>query len=309
VTYLPLVRFAGVPVIASFVLVLTTQFAFADNGRDNFADMAEKLLPAVVSIEAIQSSTDTNSKDPSLQQLLKQFFGHRSPGNNGGGTGSQAAISLGSGFIIDPAGYVVTNNHVIEGAQEITVRTEDRTQYKARVIGHDPKTDLALLKIDAPRPLPTAEWGDSDKARVGDRVLAIGNPFGLGGTVTAGIISARQRDINVGPYDDFIQTDAAINRGNSGGPMFDMDGKVIGINTAIFSPSGDSIRISFASPSLAGQGHHYTASPIRSSATQLARRTCPRRHAGTGRSLQAVEAGGRAGHCSNQWQPGRQGRH
>jgi serine protease Do len=122
------------------------------------------------------------------------------------------------------------------------------------VIGHDPKTDLALLKIDAPRPLPTAEWGDSDKARVGDRVLAIGNPFGLGGTVTAGIISARQRDINVGPYDDFIQTDAAISRGNSGGPMFDMDGKVIGINTAIFSPSGDSIRISFALPSSLAKG-------------------------------------------------------
>ncbi len=157
--------------------------------------------------------------------------------------------SLGSGFIIDPTGYIVTNNHVIDGAEEITVRMQDNTEYKAKLIGHDSKTDLALLKIDAPKPLPYVEWGDSDKARIGDWVLAIGNPFGLGGTVTAGIVSARQRDINAGPYDDFLQTDAAINRGNSGGPMFDVDGKVIGINTAIFSPSGGSIGIGFALPS------------------------------------------------------------
>ena len=131
---------------------------------------------------------------------------------------------------------------------------QDNVEYKARLIGHDPKTDLALLKIDAPKPLPFVEWGDSDKSRIGDWVLAIGNPFGLGGTVTAGIVSARQRDINAGPYDDFIQTDAANNRGNSGGPMFDVDGKVIGINTAIFSPSGGSIGIGFALPSSLAKG-------------------------------------------------------
>src|SRR5207247_406614 len=142
-----------------------------------------------------------------------------------------------------------TNNHVIESAEEITVRMQDGTEYKARVIGHDPKTDLALLKVNAPQPLPYVEWGDSEKARIGDWVVAIGNPFGLGGSVTAGILSARQRDINAGPYDDFLQTDASINRGNSGGPMFDLDGKVIGINTAIYSPSGGSIGIGFAIPS------------------------------------------------------------
>jgi serine protease Do len=246
-TYLPLIRFARVPLFAGLTLVLTTQFAFADSGQGNLADIAEKLLPTVVSIEATQRSIDSNGNDPN--ELLKQFSDHQNPGNNGTGTEPSEATLQGSGFIIDPAGYVVTNNRIIEGAQKITVRAENSTEYKAKVIGHDPRTDLALLKISAPRPLPAAEWGDSDRARVGDRVLAIGNPFGFGGTVTAGIISARQHVTAVGLYDDLIQTDATINRGNSGGPMFDMDGKVIGINAAIFSLSGDSIRIGFALPS------------------------------------------------------------
>ena len=159
------------------------------------------------------------------------------------------ATSLGSGFIIDPAGYVVTNNHVIADADEITVILHDDTNLKAEVIGRDTKTDIALLKVKTDKPLSAVTWGDSDAARVGDWVLAIGNPFGLGGSVTAGILSARQRDINSGPYDDFLQTDASINRGNSGGPMFNMDGQVIGINTAIYSPSGGSIGIGFAIPS------------------------------------------------------------
>jgi serine protease Do len=219
----------------------------ADSGQGNLADIAEKLLPTVVSIEATQKSTDGNGNDPN--QLLKQFFNHQNLSNNRSGTEPDEVTLRGSGFIIDPAGYVVTNNHIIEGAQKITVRAENSTEYKAKVIGYDPTTDLALLKISAPRPLPAAEWGDSDKARVGDRVLTIGNPFGFGGTVTAGIISARQHVTSVGFYDDLIQTDATINRGNSGGPMFDMDGKVIGINAAIFSLSGDSIRIGFALPS------------------------------------------------------------
>ena len=157
-------------------------------------------------------------------------------------------MALGSGFIIDPAGYIVTNNHVIEGADEITVTLHDGTSLKAKLIGHDERTDVALLKVESDTPLPAVPFADSDTARVGDWVLAIGNPFGLGGSVTAGIVSARGRDIRQGPYDDFIQTDAAINRGNSGGPLFNMDGQVIGINTAIYSPSGGSIGIGFSIP-------------------------------------------------------------
>lgn len=157
--------------------------------------------------------------------------------------------SLGSGFIIDPSGLVVTNNHVIEGADEITVTLQDNTSLKASVVGRDERVDVALLRVKTEKPLPAVTFGDSDTSRVGDWVLAIGNPFGLGGTVTAGIVSARGRDIRQGPYDDFIQTDAPINRGNSGGPLFNMDGKVIGINTAIYSPSGGSIGIGFAIPS------------------------------------------------------------
>ncbi len=157
--------------------------------------------------------------------------------------------SLGSGFIIDASGLVVTNNHVIDGADEITVTLQDNTSLKAKVLGRDETGDIALLQVKPDKPLPAVQFGDSDTSRVGDWVLAIGNPFGLGGTVTAGIVSARGRDIRQGPYDDFIQTDAAINRGNSGGPLFNMDGQVIGMNTAIYSPSGGSIGIGFSIPS------------------------------------------------------------
>ena len=158
--------------------------------------------------------------------------------------------SLGSGFVIDPSGLVVTNNHVIEGADEIIINFTDGSKLKvAKILGHDPKTDLALLKVEPKKPLKAITFGNSSKMRVGDWVMAIGNPFGLGGSVTVGIISATKRDINAGPYDDFLQTDAAINRGNSGGPLFNMDGQVIGVNTAIISPSGGSIGIGFAVPS------------------------------------------------------------
>jgi serine protease Do len=158
--------------------------------------------------------------------------------------------SLGSGFVIDPSGLIVTNNHVIEGADEIIINFTNGSKLKvSKVLGHDPKTDLALLKVEPKEPLKAASFGDSAKMRVGDWVMAIGNPFGLGGTVTVGIISAKKRDINSGPYDDFLQTDAAINRGNSGGPLFNMDGEVIGVNTAIISPTGGSIGIGFAVPS------------------------------------------------------------
>ncbi|MEA2744514.1 MAG: serine protease Do, partial [Acetobacteraceae bacterium] len=187
--------------------------------------------------------------------FFKDFLNRNRPGQGGGGGGGdnqpapRRAQSLGSGFIVDAAGYVVTNNHVIEGADEVSVILQDNTTLKASIVGRDESGDIALLKVKTDKPLPTVDFGDSSNSRVGDWVLAIGNPFGLGGSVTAGIVSARGRDIHQGQYDDFIQTDAAINRGNSGGPLFNMDGQVIGINTAIFSPSGGSIGIGFSIPS------------------------------------------------------------
>ena len=234
---------------------------------DSFADLAATLAPAVVNIssqETIQAKADrpTGPDMPQFppgspfEQFFRDFMQRHGGGNGGGGGGDdddnggqpRHGTALGSGFIIDPAGYIVTNNHVIDGADEITVTLHDGTSLKAKLIGHDDRTDVALLKVDSDKPLPAVPFGDSDTARVGDWVLAIGNPFGLGGSVTAGIVSARGRDIRQGPYDDFIQTDAAINRGNSGGPLFNMDGQVIGINTAIYSPSGGSIGIGFSIP-------------------------------------------------------------
>ena len=315
------------------LLLATGPAAFARSAPDSFADLAEKLLPAVVNIATTTKITDANRGDPNLEELFKQFFDRQNRGqgrrdqdgdqNGDNGDRDRAerrqrrrsdgppheVTSLGSGFIIDPTGYIVTNNHVIEGAEEITVRMQDNTEYKARLIGHDPKTDLALLKIDAPTPLPFVEWGDSDKARIGDWVLAIGNPFGLGGTVTAGIVSARQRDINAGPYDDFIQTDAAINRGNSGGPMFDMDGKVIGINTAIFSPSGGSIGIGFALPSSLAKGVIAQLRQYGHPRRGWLGRAHPERDAGTGRRAEDGQAHGRPHRRRHRRRSGGQGRH
>jgi serine protease Do len=247
----------------ALVLILAVAVAtpaLARPAPDSFADLAARLLPAVVNISTMQTLPnrgDQSGRGPELPQFppgspFEKFFKDFLDKNRPGGEPQalpRHATSLGSGFIIDPSGLVVTNNHVVADADQITVTMQDDTSFKAEVVGKDSKTDLALLRIKSPKPLPFVKFGDSDKARVGDWVLAIGNPFGLGGTVTAGILSARAREINSGPYDDFLQTDAAINRGNSGGPMFDMDGKVIGINTAIFSPSGGSIGIGFAIPS------------------------------------------------------------
>jgi serine protease Do len=235
--------------------------AMARPAPDSFADLAEKLLPAVVNISTTQTvkpEQHSETTPPDMPQLppgspfeefFKDFFKHNGQQNPDPDTDTRKATSLGSGFIIDPKGIVVTNNHVIADADEITVILHDNTSLKAEVVGRDKDTDIAVLKVKTDKPLTAVDWGDSDKSRVGDWVLAIGNPFGLGGTVTAGILSARQRDINSGKYDDFLQTDASINRGNSGGPMFNMDGAVIGINTAIYSPSGGSIGIGFAIPS------------------------------------------------------------
>jgi len=218
--------------------------ALARGAPDSFADLAERLLPAVVNVSTTQQIKEEDLSQQELDEFFKDFFDRQRRGEE-----PRKATSLGSGFVIDASGYIVTNNHVIEDADEITVRLHDNTELKATLVGTDDKTDLALLKVEPKTPLVAVDWGDSDETRIGDWVLAIGNPFGLGGSVTAGIVSARQRDINAGPYDDFIQTDASINRGNSGGPMFNMDGKVIGINTAIYSPSGGSVGIGFAIPS------------------------------------------------------------
>jgi serine protease Do len=243
---------AGLLLVASLLLTVPTGSAAA-RGPDGFADLAEKLLPAVVNISSTQVSHERAQRGPEIPQFppgspFEEFFRDFLDRNRPDAP-PRRVTSLGSGFVIDPSGYVVTNNHVIEDADEITVILQDNTNLKAKLVGKDTKTDVALLKVETDKPLPAVKWGNSDKARVGDWIIAIGNPFGLGGTVTAGIISARARDINSGPYDDYLQTDASINRGNSGGPMFNLDGEVIGINTAIFSPSGGSIGIGFAIPS------------------------------------------------------------
>lgn len=244
--------FAGA--LAVLFLVAAAPAASARPMPESFADLAERLLPSVVNISTthvVSGGHQPGVEIPQLppgspfEELFRDYFERERPGQQM----QQQATSLGSGFIIDPDGYVVTNNHVIAEAVEIEVILQDNTRLKAKLVGHDPKTDIALLKVEAEGKLPAVAWGNSDKARVGDWVMAIGNPFALGGTVTAGIVSARARNINVGPYDDFIQTDASINRGNSGGPLFNMAGEVIGINTAIFSPSGGSIGIGFAVPS------------------------------------------------------------
>jgi serine protease Do len=271
---------------AAFALVLMAGAALAPSGllvapaaaqsraavpSAGFADLAERLLPAVVNISTTQiikperggpggdsdrAPGPQSRRGPDIPQFppgspfeefFKEFFDRQ--GRNNPDAAPRRMQSLGSGFIIDPAGYVVTNNHVIDGADEIKVTLHDNTQLNAKLIGRDTKTDIALLKVDSTKPLPAVKFGNSDTARVGDWVVAIGNPFGLGGSVTVGIVSARARDINAGPYDDFIQTDASINRGNSGGPMFNLAGEVIGINTAIYSPTGGSIGIGFAVPS------------------------------------------------------------
>jgi serine protease Do len=263
-----IVALAAAPVGLSPHLGLGFDRALARPAPDSFADLAEKLLPSVVNISTTQTlkaeqhgqgGGGGGGDNPDLPQFppgspFEEFFKDFLNKNRPRGQGQpqaegRKATSLGSGFIIDATGYVVTNNHVISDADEITVILHDNTSLKAELVGRDTKTDIAVLKVKTEKPLAGVPWGDSDASRVGDWVLAIGNPFGLGGTVTAGILSARQRDINSGPYDDFLQTDASINRGNSGGPMFNMDGQVIGINTAIYSPSGGSIGIGFAIPS------------------------------------------------------------
>ncbi len=262
----------ALPVVAlpvgalSFVLPTT---AIASPAPPGFADLAARLLPGVVALTSSQSIKLSNNNLPPLPGFppgspFEKFFhdflrqhhlgpGAGGPPSPGGPPSMERREALGSGFVIDPSGIIVTNNHVIKGANKVTVTLHDGTTLTARILGADSRMDLAVLKVDAGHPLPAVAWGNSDAARIGDWVMAIGNPFGLGGTVTAGIISARGRNIHEGPYDSFIQTDAPINMGNSGGPLFDMNGHVIGINTAIYSPSGGSIGIGFSIPSNAAR--------------------------------------------------------
>ena len=212
----------------------------------SFADAVQKVLPSVVSVSATKIAAEPPEmmlalRGSPFEQFFKDIY-------RDGGFDMPKSILLGSGFIYDKDGHVVTSAHVVENMKEVMVTLNDGTAVAGKVLGRDPKTDLALLKIETDGLTPVV-LGDSDMAKIGDPVLAIGNPFGLGNTVTSGIISARSRDIQVGPYDDFIQTDAAINRGNSGGPLFNADGEMIGVNTAIFSPSGGSVGIAFAVPS------------------------------------------------------------
>ena len=219
--------------------------AHARGTPDGFADLAERLSPAVVNISTAQTVEIEDSglkfEKGSPLERYNDFFGD-------GGEGGRVNKSLGSGFVIDAAGYIVTNNHVIEDADLIEVSFPNGDNYSAKLVGRDPATDIALLKIDAGKDIPFVPFGDDTKTRVGDWVIAIGNPFGYNGSVAAGIVSARSRNINAGSYDDFIQTDVAINKGNSGGPLFNMTGEVVGVNTAILSPTGGSVGISFSVP-------------------------------------------------------------
>ncbi|MDX1512855.1 MAG: DegQ family serine endoprotease [Gammaproteobacteria bacterium] len=239
------------------VSAAVAQAVIAPRSPDSFAELVKEVQPAVVNI-ATTSRLNMGAphgmpqfrfpEGSPFERHFREFFGPRMP-DGSDNVPLPEARSLGSGFIISPDGYVVTNNHVIHNAEEITVTLNDGDHFPAAVVGTDGKTDLALLKIEAGRKLPYVEFGDSDGARVGDWVIAVGSPFGLGGSVSAGIISARGRDIQSGPFDDYLQIDAPINRGNSGGPLFDRQGKVIGVNTAIYSPTGGNVGIGFAIPS------------------------------------------------------------
>ena len=259
-------RRRGRPFVVALLaaVLILPGFAAAARGPEYIADVAEKVIDAVVNISTSQTvvgarprSTPAPQQQPQVPPSapFEEFFAELEKNRRGGGSGTtperapRRVSSLGSGFVIDPSGLVVTNNHVIAEADEITVVFNDGSKLKAEIVGRDQKTDLALLRVKPEKPLKSVAFGDSDRLRLGEWVVAIGNPFSLGGSVTAGIVSARNRDINSGPYDNYIQTDAAINRGNSGGPLFNLNGEVVGVNTAIISPSGGSIGIGFAVPS------------------------------------------------------------
>lgn len=239
--------------IIALILLTTPNFAIADHRPNNIADLVDKMGPSVVNLYSTKVTKPTNSKgipqfhdNQDIPDLLKKFFDLPMPENRR--QREHKSQSLGSGVIISVDGYIVTNNHVVEGAEEIKVRCTNHEEYDATIIGRDPKTDVALIKIEPRNGLTYVKFGDSDKIRVGEWVVAIGNPFGFENTVTAGIVSGKGRSFGSGPYENFIQTDASINMGNSGGPLFNLDGDLVGINSVIFSQSGGNIGLGFAIP-------------------------------------------------------------
>ncbi|MCF2906504.1 trypsin-like peptidase domain-containing protein [Octadecabacter sp. CECT 8868] len=234
-------------VIATLGAMVSTSAMAAANGGNGYVELVEDVSPAVVFVEVTASVQLAGAEaspmdDPRFEEFMKRFGGEIP--QQGRSTPQQG---VGSGFIISDDGLIVTNHHVIDGAAQVTIKMADGEEYDATIIGSDPLTDIALLDIEGDD-FPTVSFGSSDELRVGEEVIAVGSPFGLGGTVTSGIISAKSRNINAGPFDDYIQTDAAINRGNSGGPLFNMDGEVVGVNTAIYSPDGGSVGIGFSVP-------------------------------------------------------------
>ncbi len=259
-------RIAALAVLGASLLSFSAQLTQAQTEAPSttiatlpsIADIADHLLPSVVEISiqskvaGVTTALPEMPEDSPFKDFFDDFFKRRQEGQ--GGPNDRTVNSMGSGFVIDATGLIVTNNHVVEGADKIDVHFQDGTTLKAELVGRDAKTDLAVLRVKSDKPLPVVSFGDSDKLRIGEWVIAIGNPFGLGGSVSLGIVSARNRDINAGPYDDFIQTDAAINKGNSGGPLFNLNGQVMGINTAIFSPTGGSVGIGFSVPANTARG-------------------------------------------------------
>ena len=249
-------------IIFTIIFVFTIKNTSYAKNIPDFSDLASQLIPSVVSV-SVMISRDVSPNRPvppqfppgsPFEDFFRDFFERRGVPGNPPPRQRRNETAAGSGFIIDETGYIVTNNHVIANSSSITVILHDGTSLQAKLVGADKKTDLAILKVETDIGLTPVEWGNSDNAKVGNWALAIGNPFGLATTVTLGIVSAKARDINAGPFDDFIQTDAPINRGNSGGPLFNLDGKVIGVNTAIYSPSGGSVGIGFAIPSSLAEG-------------------------------------------------------
>jgi serine protease Do len=237
------------PAIAHAVARMATTPRMLENGAPfSFADLVERVSPAVVTVTVEQQMKPQNFNPEELPEPFRDFF-NQFGGNRRGFSMPHKAVAMGSGFVIDRSGLIVTNNHVVEDGKKITVKFPDGREFTAKLLGSDDATDIALLKIKSDKPLPSVEFGDDHAVRVGDWVIAVGNPFGLSNTVTAGIISSIGRDVGNGPYTDYLQIDAPINRGNSGGPTFDLEGKVIGMNSMIYSPSGGSVGIGFAIPS------------------------------------------------------------
>jgi serine protease Do len=234
---------ARLPVLLAAACLATPAVAAAHAAPDSFAPLVRKVEPAVVNIAVTEDAPADDAQVPARLRGTPFEKQYRQKANRAQLQGA------GSGFIVDPSGIIVTNDHVVGAATNITVSLADGTELPARLLGVDELTDIAVIKVDSPDPLPAITWGDSDQVQVGDWILACGNPFGLGGSVSAGIVSARGRDIGAGPFDDFLQLDAPINPGNSGGPSFNLAGQVVGLNTAIVSPTGGSVGIGFAIPS------------------------------------------------------------